>query len=80
MLTVPSPFIAATAAAVEELPKPAARGALGSLAEKLAASIKKKPAPGAESEKKEEKSDENESKAEEPKAEVAPVQPKPLPE
>ncbi|CCD71770.1 Zinc finger CCCH domain-containing protein 14 [Caenorhabditis elegans] len=80
MLTVPSPFIAATAAAVEELPKPAARGALGSLAEKLAASIKKKPAPGAESEKKEEKSDENESKAEEPKAEVAPVQPKPLPD
>ncbi|KAF1752846.1 hypothetical protein GCK72_019401 [Caenorhabditis remanei] len=45
----------------EEPPKPLVRGTLGSLAEKLAASIKKKPATAILTEKKEEKSDENET-------------------
>ncbi|CAI2352830.1 unnamed protein product [Caenorhabditis sp. 36 PRJEB53466] len=46
----------------EVLPKPTVRGALGNLAEKLAASIKRKGSP---TEKKEEKTDENEKKEEE---------------
>ncbi|EGT43580.1 hypothetical protein CAEBREN_24033 [Caenorhabditis brenneri] len=45
---------------LEELPKPTVRGALGSLAEKLAASIKKKPVVQAEK-KEEQKTDENET-------------------